>query len=215
MAGLGGIGLTGEIFSIFLNYCLNKKDRFLSLERKTSFLKKTKSQKEIGPLSSWKWLSTKRIETVLLRICSSPRKVVNGRVFLLFSKEKIKKLDKIGNSTEKRNWSKSLEKVDDKRVRVFKVDRKTEIKNFVFLEKKYSHCPKLLVILGDYNGVGLPYLFLDGIVANSTPTISPPDYFDGSIAKYTYGSMTAVVKGQLYFFGGWFGGYRVRSFRDS
>ena len=26
MAGLGGIGLTGEIFSIFLIYCFNKKD---------------------------------------------------------------------------------------------------------------------------------------------------------------------------------------------
>ena len=103
-----------------------------------------------------------------------------------------------------------MEKVEDKRVRVFKVDRKTEIKNFVFLEKKYSHCPKLLVILGDYNDVGLPYLFLDGIVANSTPTISPPDYFDGSIAKYTYYSKAAVVKDQLHFFGGEFGAFRVR-----
>ena len=103
-----------------------------------------------------------------------------------------------------------MEKVEDKRVRVFKVDRKTEIKNFVFLEKKYFHCPKLLVILGDYYGDGLPYLFLDGIVANSTPTISPPDYYDGSIAKYTYGSMTAVVKDQLHFFGGYFGPFRVR-----
>ena len=103
-----------------------------------------------------------------------------------------------------------MEKVEDKRVRVFKVDEKTEIKNFVFLEKKYFHCPKLLVILGDYYGDGLPYLFLDGIVANSTPTISPPDYFDGSIAKYTYGSRSAVVKDQLHFFGGYFGNYKVR-----
>ena len=103
-----------------------------------------------------------------------------------------------------------MEKVEDKRVRVFKVDRKTEIKNFVFLEKKYFHCPKLLVILGDKDGDGLPYLFLDGIVANSTPTISPPDYFDGSIAKYTYASMSAVVKDQLHFFGGEFGAFRVR-----
>ena len=103
-----------------------------------------------------------------------------------------------------------MEKVEDKRVRVFKVDRKTEIKNFVFLEKKYWHCPKLLVILGDKYGDGLPYLFLDGIVANSTPTISPPDYFDGSIAKYTYYSRSAVVKDQLHFFGGEFGAFRVR-----
>ena len=112
-----------------------------------------------------------------------------------------------------------MEKVDDKRVRVFKVDRKTEIKNFVFLEKKYWHCPKLLVILGDWNSYdgyyGLPYLFLDGIVANSTPTISPPDYYDGSIAKYTYRSMTAVVKDQLHFFGGFLGNFRVSSLLDS
>ena len=108
-----------------------------------------------------------------------------------------------------------MEKVDDKRVRVFKVEKKTEIKNFVFLEKKYFHCPKLLVILGDKYGDGLPYLFLDGIVANSTPTISPPEDFYGSVAKYTYDSMSAVVKDQLHFFGGYFGGYRVRSFRVS
>ena len=104
-----------------------------------------------------------------------------------------------------------MEKVEDKRVRVFKVDRKTKIKNFVFLEKKYFHCPKLLVILGGYDGDGLPYLFLDGIVAKSTPTISPPDYFDGSIAKYTYHSMSAVVKDQLHFFGGLDTGFRVSS----
>ena len=103
-----------------------------------------------------------------------------------------------------------MEKVDDKRVRVFKVDKKTEIKNFVFLEKKYFRCPRLLVILGDINGVGLPYLFLDGIVANSTPTISPPDYFDESIAEYTWESTSAVVKGQLHFFGGHYGPFRVR-----
>ena len=103
-----------------------------------------------------------------------------------------------------------MEKVEDKRVRVFKVDEKTEIKNFVFLEKKYFHCPKLLVILGDYWGNGLPYLFLDGIVANSTPTISPPDYYDGSIGKYSYGSTSAVVKDQLHFFGGDFGAFGVR-----
>ena len=108
-----------------------------------------------------------------------------------------------------------MEKVEDKRVRVFKVDKKTEIKNFVFLEKKYSHCPKLLVIMGDGGGDGLSYLFLDGIVANSTPTISPPDYFDGSIAKYTYYSKAAVVRGQLHFFGGFFGGFRVSSLLDS
>ena len=102
-----------------------------------------------------------------------------------------------------------MDKVEDKRVRVFKVDEKTEIKNFVFLEKKYSHCPKLLVILGDGNGVGLPYLFLDGIVANSTPTISPPEDFDGSIAKYTVYSRSAVVKDQLHFFGGYYGYYKV------
>ena len=103
-----------------------------------------------------------------------------------------------------------MEKVEDKRVRVFKVDEKTEIKNFVFLEKKYFHCPKLLVISGDEYGDGLPYLFLDGIVANSTPTISPPDYFDGSIAQYPYGSKSAVVKDQLHFFGGYYGHYKVR-----
>ena len=106
-----------------------------------------------------------------------------------------------------------MEKVDDKRVRVFKVEKKMEIKNFVFLEKKYWHCPKLLVILGD--GVGLPYLFLDGIVANSTPIISPPDYFGRSIAKYTYASKAAVVKDQLHFFGGYCGGFRVSSLLDS
>ena len=103
-----------------------------------------------------------------------------------------------------------MEKVEDKRVRVFKVDEKTKIKNFVFLEKKYFFCPKLLVILGDYNDVGLPYLFLDDIVANSTPTISPPDYFYGSITKYTYHSKSAVVKDQLHFFGGYYGNYKVR-----
>ena len=103
-----------------------------------------------------------------------------------------------------------MEKVEDKRVRVFKVEKKTEIKNFVFLEKKYSHCPKLLVILGDLNGDGLPYLFLDGIVANSTPTISPPDYYDGSIARYTGDSRSAVVKGQLHFCGGYHRAYKVR-----
>ena len=108
-----------------------------------------------------------------------------------------------------------MEKVEDKRVRVFKVDRKTEIKNFVFLEKKFFHCPKLLVILGDYYGDGLPYLFIDGIVANkittiSRPTFSPPDYVYSSIAKYTYASMSAVVKGQLHFFGGWYGRFKVR-----
>ena len=104
-----------------------------------------------------------------------------------------------------------MEKVEDKRVRVFKVERKTEIKNFVFLEKKYWHCPKLLVILGDFNSDGLPYLFLDGIVANSTPTISTPDYYDGSIAKYTHDSKSAVVKDQLHFFGGWNGYRKVTS----
>ena len=103
-----------------------------------------------------------------------------------------------------------MEKVDDKRVRVFKVDKKTEIKNFVFLEKKYFYCPKLLVILGNYYGVGLPYLFVDGIVANSTPTISPPDSFYGSIAKYTSESMSAVVKDQLHFFGGYYRPFTVR-----
>ena len=104
-----------------------------------------------------------------------------------------------------------MEKVEDKRVRVFKVDEKTEIKNFVFLEKKYFHCElKLLVILGDENDDGLPYIFLDGIVANSTPTISPPDYFDGSLAKYIWRSTSAVVKDQLHFFGGEFGAFRVR-----
>ena len=103
-----------------------------------------------------------------------------------------------------------MEKVEDKRVRVFKDEKKTEIKNFVFLEKKYFHCPKLLVILGDEYGDVLPYLFLDGIVANSTPTIPPPDYYDGSISDYTYDSMSAVVKGQLHFFGGYYGGYKVR-----
>ena len=105
-----------------------------------------------------------------------------------------------------------MEKVEDKRVRVFKVEKKTEIKNFVFLEKKYSHCPKLLVILGDWEGdwLVIPYLFVDGIVANSTPTISPPEDFDGSIAKYTYWTKAAVVRGQLHFFGGWQGEYRVR-----
>ena len=103
-----------------------------------------------------------------------------------------------------------MEKVDDKRVRVFKVDRKTEIKNFVFLEKKYFYCPKLLVILGSYSGNELPYLFVDGIVANSTPTISPPDYYDVSIAKYTYESMSAVVKDQLHFFGGYYETHKVR-----
>ena len=103
-----------------------------------------------------------------------------------------------------------MEKVDDKRVRVFKIDKKTEIKNFVFLEKKYFYCPKLLVILEDWNGDRLPYLFLGGIVENSTPTISPPDYFYGSIAKYIYASRSAVVKGQLHFFGGHHGKYKVR-----
>ena len=108
-----------------------------------------------------------------------------------------------------------MEKVEDKRVRVFKVDEKTEIKNFVFLEKKYFHCPKLLVILGDKYDDGLPYLFLDGIVENSTPKISQPEDFDGSIAKYTYESRSAVVKGQLHFFGGRFGALRVSSLLDS
>ena len=109
-----------------------------------------------------------------------------------------------------------MEKVDDKRVRVFKVEKKTEIKNFVFLEKKYSHCPKVLVIFGEKRwGDALPYLFLDGMVANSTPTISPPEDFDGSIAKYTEATKAAVVKDQLHFFGGWFGHKRVRSLLDS
>ena len=103
-----------------------------------------------------------------------------------------------------------MKKVEDKRVRVFKNDEKTEIKNFLFLEKKYWHCPKLLVILGDYFHDVLPYLFYDGILDYSITKITPPDYFGGSIAKYTYASKSAVVKGQLHFFGGYFGHFKVR-----
>ena len=120
-----------------------------------------------------------------------------------------------------------MEKVEDKRVRVFKVDKETEIKNFVFLEKKYLHCPKLLVIPGqmlslwdNWEGDRFPYLFFDGIVVNSNltmsrPAISPPNNFDDSIAIYTYGSKSAVVEGRLHFFGGPYGPQRVKLLRDS
>ena len=118
-----------------------------------------------------------------------------------------------------------MENVEDKRVRVFKNDKKTEIKNFVFLEKKYFRCPKLLVILGDKDCEDRqeckPYLFFNSIRQWwLNPNISPPDYFATehnarSVVKYTYESKSAVVKGQLHFFGGYFGNNKVRSSRDS
>ena len=106
-----------------------------------------------------------------------------------------------------------MEKVEDKRVRVFKIDKKTEIKNFVFLEKKYFICPKLLVISGDDSRTMGPYLFVDGILENLTPKITTPNYWPETIAEYTYRSMSAVVKDQLHFFGGYYGnngGFKVR-----
>ena len=103
-----------------------------------------------------------------------------------------------------------MEKVEDKRVRVFKFDEKTEIKNFLFLEKKYFHCTRLLVILGDYLGVApLPYLFLDGILTSQRPMISTPENYGAPLAKYLFSSMSAVVQDQLHFFGGRYSPRRV------
>ena len=107
-----------------------------------------------------------------------------------------------------------MEEVEDKRVRVFKFDEETEIKNFVFLEKKKIGCEKLLVILGDYSDAS-PYYFADGISKDPTPRISPPDDFDGTIARYTYNSKSAVVKDQLHIFGGDYGRRMVRRLSDS
>ena len=90
----------------------------------------------------------------------------------------------------------------DKRIRVFKRDRQSKIKNFLYLPEE----PKqLLVILPDDDWSRLPYAFLGDNSINKRVNINPP--MDSSSEKYTIpqyasGSSFAIIKQQLHIFGG-------------
>ena len=132
---------------------------------------------------------------------------------LLFNNREITKTQKLhlyfqnkdGQSIAKRKLV-TLEKINDKRIRVFKLDRQAQIKNFVYSIEPQKEI--LAIVPGEF--WGLPYvLHGDGIHTKSAYTFPPENDGKFTIGDYTGGSSYAVIENQLYIFGGWHNGRKV------
>ena len=97
-----------------------------------------------------------------------------------------------------------LEDIDDKKIRIFKFDRETEIKNF-FLSGGESK--QITVILPDLSETHPPYALLEDGSKLALSIRASSSY--ESISEYTIYSKCAVVKDQPHIFGGYSDSKRV------
>ena len=90
--------------------------------------------------------------------------------------------------------------LDDKRIRIYKYNDQTILKNFFYFKKKPS---QLLVVLSNYFGQthkDVTYGFIGTDEKRAVKLDSPPDTL--SQHKYTYTSLYAVLHDTLFIFGG-------------
>lgn len=95
----------------------------------------------------------------------------------------------------------AFEKQADKRIRVFKPGGGAKIKNFVH----FTEPPKQIVVILPHTSYNwLPFAFLgDGSINNEVVINPPMDLIPKkTISQYTQASRHAVIKNQLYIFGG-------------
>ena len=110
------------------------------------------------------------------------------------------------NKTSLKIGMRGLENIKNKKIRIFKLDRVTRIKNFIHITETTS---KINVILPDFSGKKQPYgLSLDGSI-QSEVSFLPPSPFDGTVSEYLQKSRHAIVNGQLHIFGGGFDPFQV------
>ena len=89
-----------------------------------------------------------------------------------------------------------LEEINEKRIRVYKSDQQTEIKNFIIS----SNPKQLLVILPYYMGANRPYVLRDDKSLNRAIKLTSPTEI--LLSKYLWFSKSAIVNNKLHIFGG-------------
>ena len=96
----------------------------------------------------------------------------------------------------------------DKRIRIFKFDRRTKIENFFYFTDQPT---QLSVIIPDHSGrfkIQEYALLGDGSLNKELFLKTPKDIYY-AVSAYVYRSRFALVKDQLHIFGGHVDGYRV------
>ena len=110
-----------------------------------------------------------------------------------------------------------LTMIKNKKIRIFKFDQETFMKNFFYLTKQQN---QLVVILPSYYGHLEPYALLpDGTVNNRISISHPVGYVDETvpfpIAKYIYMGTFVLLKSKPHIFGLPFDRQRVSDNRKS
>ena len=93
----------------------------------------------------------------------------------------------------------AMENVENKKVRISKLDSITKIRNFVGIQ----HASQINVLLPFSWCAVKPYALMpDGSRINNVFFKTPADYKNGCLAEYVEDSRHALVNGRLYIFGG-------------
>ena len=143
----------------------------------------------------------------VLSFAPSTSKKFEFKVDSKFESRSFKISDEKGvNKEEESIEMDGLENLEDRRIRVYKIDRNAEIKNFIYFPEESM---QFTVLLSFYQGCHLPYkLYGDGTIDQNMRIEHSSDFTD-SLSIYISRAKHALVKNKVHIFGGEISGKRV------
>ena len=123
------------------------------------------------------------------------------------------KLLKLGEERITIGSKMDINKIKNKKVRLYKYEKEVEIKNFIYEPTQLTQINIIQSSLLFYKNQG--YALLNTIGSKKFEvSIKAPDDYEDSLSKYVDESVYALVNNQIHIFGGKEDGYRVKLFRD-
>ena len=87
-----------------------------------------------------------------------------------------------------------------KKIRIYKFDRISKIKDFIYSTGQSSQLSQINVLLGDDEDFFPPYALVNGSI--STTAFQAPFGYRRGLSEYVFRSRHVLIRDQLYLFGG-------------